>query len=618
MPLLFPSEKKRERLMNDYMNLLKVREEKIGYVVEDPTTNRNAVESLTDMHNLQYRLQALERSTIGKKGFRKRLSGIFGRNEDEVVRELLRDIHQAKQEYEKRTMSRSLYGILAPLSFCSKGNLSKVMGDKCSGDVLLMTWTPHFQQLSVEEIDVGLLDVAGITEESLEQWWYEDNSGHSGQESNIWDDIKSLSLRLVCVFDETFKGRYCPRFPTKLKPLRARFKRLGIWLARLVYIRLESVDVIRPLFDLLVPVTFWFSILVCTDRWIDSQDAAIKFLESYLSVMESLFNNILAQLNAEDEMEEYVERDEKSWDKSNSSINKEADPLDVSLCVRDSLTSKLNAMGIPEISFDPSQVGERLGNGSFADVRKMFAQDGSVFAVKFFKKKASTERTKDRILREADRWRGLSHANVNPLVGFCAHPQRNFPGLVSNVLRSDLKAYLDDNDVKELDRLAFLAEIAEALRYLHEEKGLAHGDVRPANVLLDSDLTAKISDFGVSYYEDSNEKTTTNQHTHKYYLAPELNVSKNKGGLRQVSQKGDIYAFGCCFLEVYCDIEMQEDTITRFKKAASSPEKRPVILEEKIDIQLEHWQFLERVWDKRPEKRPSAKEVLECMRRFMA
>ncbi|KAL5492990.1 ATMRK1 [Sanghuangporus weigelae] len=615
MPALFASENRRKRLETDYTDLERVREEKIGFIVEDPITSGNAVESLLDMRHLADRLEELKRTAIGRKSFRKRLSGFFDRNDDRIVSGMLNDISRAKQEYEKRTMSRSLYGLLTPLAFCSKDNLSTVMGDKRSEEMQSMTWIPQFQQLTSK--GVGFLDLTGITKEALDKWWFEDDAEHTGEVCNVWIDIKNLALKLVYAFDETFKGRYCAEFPTKLKSMRFRFKRLGIALARLIYIRHEYIVVIQPLFELFVPITFSFSKLVYTETWIDVQDAAIQFLASYLNEMEAGLNDVLVQLNAADELEEYMENDDKSWDKSKSSSKKDADPFDVSLCARDSLTTKLTALEIPEIIFDPSDIGETLGCGSFSEVRKMSSQDGSIYAVKFFKKKASLGRTQDRILREAGRWHGLSHPNVNTLVGFCVHPQRNLPGLISKVLKSNLRTYLDENDVKDLDRLGFLTEVAEALRYLHEERRLAHGDVRPENILLDSELTVKISDFGVSYYEESNDKTTTNQHTHKYYLAPELDASKNKEGPRQVSQKGDIYAFGCCFLEVFCDIEIQADTISKLKKAANSTKRRPVIPGEKIDIQLQHWQFLERVWDKRPEKRPSAKELVDGMRNFM-
>ncbi|OEL26741.1 hypothetical protein BAE44_0012240 [Dichanthelium oligosanthes] len=40
--------------------------------------------------------------------------------------------------------------------------------------------------------------------------------------------------------------------------------------------------------------------------------------------------------------------------------------------------------------------------------------------------------------------------------------------------------------------------IAEAMRYLHDEHGVIHMDLKPANILLDSNMMPKINDFGIA------------------------------------------------------------------------------------------------------------------------
>ena len=46
--------------------------------------------------------------------------------------------------------------------------------------------------------------------------------------------------------------------------------------------------------------------------------------------------------------------------------------------------------------------------------------------------------------------------------------------------------------------------MAKGLAYLHEEcnLNLIHGDIKPANILLDKDFNAKISDFGFAQPDD--------------------------------------------------------------------------------------------------------------------
>lgn len=61
-------------------------------------------------------------------------------------------------------------------------------------------------------------------------------------------------------------------------------------------------------------------------------------------------------------------------------------------------------------------------------------------------------------------------------------------------------------------RMKICLGIAKGLAYLHEESTLkiVHRDIKPTNVLLDKDLNAKISDFGLAKLnEDGNTHIST-------------------------------------------------------------------------------------------------------------
>lgn len=61
-----------------------------------------------------------------------------------------------------------------------------------------------------------------------------------------------------------------------------------------------------------------------------------------------------------------------------------------------------------------------------------------------------------------------------------------------------------------------------------------------------------LSDFGASYPDGGPCKYyySTLMHTSALYIAPELFAKRNKKGDIMVSRPGDVYAFGCVFLEV--------------------------------------------------------------------
>ncbi|PHT82746.1 hypothetical protein T459_11189 [Capsicum annuum] len=94
-------------------------------------------------------------------------------------------------------------------------------------------------------------------------------------------------------------------------------------------------------------------------------------------------------------------------------------------------------------------------------------------------------------------------------------------------------------DIKQ--RLSIIIDVACALEYLHHGCALPviHCDVKPSNVLLDEDMVAHLSDFGISkllgeYESELYTKTLATLG----YIAP-------------VSTKCDVYSYGIMLLETF-------------------------------------------------------------------
>jgi len=98
-------------------------------------------------------------------------------------------------------------------------------------------------------------------------------------------------------------------------------------------------------------------------------------------------------------------------------------------------------------------------------------------------------------------------------------------------------------------RICIATDVASALDYLHNQlmPPLVHCDLKPGNVLLDYDMTARVGDFGsakfLSHDSGGLKRLVSIQGT-VGYLAPEYGM-----GCR-ITRQGDLYSFGVLLLEM--------------------------------------------------------------------
>src|SRR5947207_3865729 len=106
-----------------------------------------------------------------------------------------------------------------------------------------------------------------------------------------------------------------------------------------------------------------------------------------------------------------------------------------------------------------------------------------------------------RFVREAQAVARLNHPNIVQVHDFGEEGEVAY--LVMEFISGrELKTYFDANqrfDLKEAVRL--MVELCDALDFAHQA-GIVHRDVKPGNVMLDAQMRAKLTDFGVARVQD--------------------------------------------------------------------------------------------------------------------
>ncbi|KAL7608340.1 hypothetical protein Lser_V15G11870 [Lactuca serriola] len=189
-----------------------------------------------------------------------------------------------------------------------------------------------------------------------------------------------------------------------------------------------------------------------------------------------------------------------------------------------------------------------IGIGGYGTVYKAQLQPNNMVAVK--KLHSSFENVDHNgSLNEIRALTNIRHRNIVKLYGYCSHARHSFliyeyleKGSLGSILRSDVLA-------KELDwlkRVNIVKGISNGLAYMHHDCSppIIHRDISIANILLDSDYEAHISDFGTSKLLKLDSSNWTAIAGTYGYIAPELPYTL------VATEKCDVYSFGIVALEV--------------------------------------------------------------------
>ena len=155
---------------------------------------------------------------------------------------------------------------------------------------------------------------------------------------------------------------------------------------------------------------------------------------------------------------------------------------------------------------------------------------------------AQDEHFRARFLKEPRLAASLDHPSVVPI-----YEAGEWEGQLYLAMRyvegSDLRTLLDgDGELSPERTVGILTQVADALDAAHR-RGLVHRDVKPANVLLDEEGHAYLTDFGITKQLGGMSTDSEGLVGTLDYLAPE----QIRG--EEVDGRADCYALGCVFYE---------------------------------------------------------------------
>src|ERR1700756_4655331 len=145
------------------------------------------------------------------------------------------------------------------------------------------------------------------------------------------------------------------------------------------------------------------------------------------------------------------------------------------------------------------QLFETLGVGATSRVVRGFdPMIGRPVAVKLFPSEIAQGEARERFLREARVVGQLSHPNIITLHDMGIEESSQTPYLVMEYIEGmPLDRILEKGTLPLPRACAWIAHAAEALDIAHK-RGIIHGDVKPANILITNDGKVKLTDFGMA------------------------------------------------------------------------------------------------------------------------
>lgn len=235
------------------------------------------------------------------------------------------------------------------------------------------------------------------------------------------------------------------------------------------------------------------------------------------------------------------------------------------------------------------QVIEILGKGAMGTVFK--GVDPAInrpvalktIRLDFVADQTEMEELRDRLTREARAAGKLSHPNIVTIYDIGAEKNLHY------IAMEYLEGQTLENLIKRRVQFSYkiianiISQICKAMQYAHDQ-GIIHRDIKPANIMVLSDYTVKVMDFGIARVDSSSMTRTGIAMGTPNYIAPELLQG------RPVDRRCDIFSLGVVMYELLTGRRpfKAENLTSLIYSIINENPKPPSMINENIPLIFDH------------------------------